>query len=653
MRFRRRSIWDEPPAVGAAPAEVSESRTAAAWPPSRKRTMWQYLRLLKYARPEWKKVVLLVGSMLSLVALELVRPWPMKVLVDNVLKKGSSVGGGFVEALPGEPTRDTLLFLVVISTLLIFILITVVGMLNAVSSVSVGQRMTYGLGADLFLHMQRMSLLFHVRRPVGDSIARVTGDPYAAQLLLNGAILPVLQSVITISAMFFIMWRLDPTMTLLSMAVVPFIVYTIQRFKGPMKDRSRVTVDLEGDLMSVVQQSLNAIPLVQAFNKEDAEHARFRGYADRAVMAYVRSTMTDMWFKLFAGLSTAAGTALLIWVGSRAVFEGRLSLGTLLVFLAYLAALYGPLNQMTYTVSTLQHAAAQADRILDIIELPLDVVEAEDAKEIRLQGRVAYEHVTFGYEPDRPVLHDISFVAQPGEVTALVGPTGAGKSTLVNMLVRFFDPAAGRILIDGHDIRGLRLSSLREQMAIVLQDPFIFPMSVAENISYGRPDASRAEVEAAAKAANADEFIKRLRQGYDTIIGERGATLSGGEKQRISIARAFLKDAPLLILDEPTSSLDTRTEASLMAAMRRLMEGRVTFVIAHRLSTIRNADQILVLDEGRIVESGTHGELLFKRGLYSSLYSEQIDIADHDAAGGTIVLDPQGRSTTLSDGGTA
>ena len=588
--------------------------------------------------------------MLLLIGLELIRPWPMKVLVDNVLGTGGvDQAGGLAEWLPGESTKNSLLFWVVVGTLAIFVLVTIISMINAVSAVIVGQRMTYGLGADLFLHMQRMSLLFHFRRPVGDSIARVTGDPYAANLLLNGALLPLLQSSLTVGAMFFIMWRLDPTLTLLSLCVVPFIIYTIHRFKDSMKQRSRVTADLEGNLMSVVQQSLSAIPLVQAFNREETEHARFAGYADRAVDAYVRSTKTDMRFKLSAGLATAVGTSALIWFGAHAVFEGRLSLGTLLVFLAYLAALYGPLDQMTYTVSILQHAAAQADRVFDIIELPLDVVETEDAEEIEVKGVVEYDQVSFGYEPDRQVLKDVSFTAQPGQVTAIVGPTGAGKSTLVNMLVRFFDADSGRVRIDGHDIRSIKLASLREQVAIVLQDPFIFPMSVAENISYGRPDASRAEVEAAATAANADTFIKRLRRGYDTVIGERGATLSGGEKQRISIARAFLKDAPLLILDEPTSSLDTRTEASLMDAMRRLMAGRVTFVIAHRLSTIRNADQILVLDEGRIIEKGSHGELLLANGLYAELYRQQMDIAQHDRAEGEGTEEEE---ETASDSGT-
>jgi ATP-binding cassette, subfamily B, bacterial len=339
-----------------------------------------------------------------------------------------------------------------------------------------------------------------------------------------------------------------------------------------------------------------------------------------------------MLFKLITGLVTAVGTAVIMYVGAIYVLDGKLTVGTVLVFISYLASLYAPLNSISYTGATIQYGLSQADRVLEVLAIEPDVEDGPDAHDVDVKGHILYEDVAFGYEPGRPVLNGVSLEARPGEVVAIVGPTGAGKTTLVNLLVRFFDPWTGRISIDGADLRDIRLRSLRTQVAMVLQDPFIFPMSVAENIAYGRPDASRAHIAAAAKAANADAFIERLPDGYDTVIGQKGATLSGGEKQRLSIARAFLRDAPILVLDEPTSALDANTEAMLLDALDRLMAGRVTFIIAHRLSTIRHADQILVVDSGRIVERGSHEELVAGRGLYAGLYERQMNIAEHGAA---------------------
>jgi ATP-binding cassette subfamily B protein/subfamily B ATP-binding cassette protein MsbA len=370
---------------------------------------------------------------------------------------------------------------------------------------------------------------------------------------------------------------------------------------------------------------------VQAFGREEIEYDRFREFAGQTVAAYQRSTFASMWFKFFVGLVTAVGTATIMWLGATHVLAGTMSVGVILVFLSYLASLYTPLNSITATASTWQGGAANADRVLEILNLMPEIRDSPTASEARLRGSVCYENVTFGYEPDRPTINAATFDAREGEVVAIVGPTGAGKTTLVNLLMRFFDPWSGQVLIDGKDIRQLSMTSLRDQIAMVLQDPFIFPFTVSENIAYGRRDASREEIIAAAEAASADEFIRRLPQGYDTIVGERGTTLSGGEKQRLSIARAFLKNAPILVLDEPTSALDAATESRLLAALERLMQGRTTFIIAHRLSTIRNADQILVLDRGRIVEIGRHAELVERDGLYSSLYCEQMRIARHDA----------------------
>ncbi|HEU4371137.1 MAG TPA: ABC transporter ATP-binding protein [Methylomirabilota bacterium] len=584
------------------------------------RALW---RLLRYAGPYWRHMVMVLAAMAAAVLLEVLRPWPMKVLVDQVIGGQPLSRGGLLAALPGADRPEGLLTWVAVATVAIFLAGTLVATIQAVVGVRFGQRMVYDLAGDLFLHLQRLSLLFHSHRPVGDSIARVTADPYGAHLLVNGALLPLLQSGVSLAAMFGVMWALDPTLTLLSLAVTPFLVLAIAVFGGPMKTRTRRRLDLEGRMIASVQQALAAIPVVQAFTREELEHARFRRYAQETAVAYTRATVADMWFKLAVGLVTTAGTAAVMWVGGLYVLEGRISVGTVLVFLSYLASLYTPLNALTYTASTLQHARANAERVIEILDTPPDVRDGPDARDVRLRGHVVYEDVTFGYAADRPVLRGVSLEARPGEVVAVVGPTGAGKTTLVNLLLRFFDPWSGRVTIDGHDVRALRVRTLREQVAVVLQEPFIFPLTIAENIGYGRPAASRADIAAAAAAAHAAGFIEALPEGHDTLVGERGMTLSGGEKQRLAIARAFLKNAPVLILDEPTSALDARTERLLLEALARLMAGRTTFIIAHRLSTIQAADRILVLTEGAIVQQGRHADLVGRGGLYATLYRTQ------------------------------
>jgi ATP-binding cassette subfamily B protein len=583
--------------------------------------------LIYYALPHWRGLVVVGVTMAVTVGLDVLRPWPTKVLIDNVLGQ-QPLEGVVARALPALTDVKGLLLAACLATVLIFAARAAVGMVNAAASVTLGQRMVYGLAADTFAHGQRLSLLFHSRRQVGDLVHRVTVDTYCLQVLIASTLLPLVQSLLTLGMMFVVMWNLEPTLTLISLAVVPLLAGLICCFSRPMKELGRQRRDLEGRMFSLVEQTFGAIAAVQAFTREERERSRFEQMAEQTILAYRRSTTVDLWFKTLVGLVTASGTAVIMWLGATYALEGRVSVGTILVFLAYLACLYEPLNSVVYTASLVQYAAAGADRVREILNAPLDVIDSPQAREAVLRGHVRLDSVSFGYG-EEPVLHDVSLEAQPGEVVAIVGPTGAGKTTLVNLLVRFFDPWSGRVTIDSNDARDLTIRSLRKQVGIVLQDPFLLPLTVAENLSYGRPEASREEIVAAAIAASADEFIRRLPQGYDTVIGERGATLSGGEKQRLSIARALLKNAPILILDEPTSALDARTETQLLTALDRLMAGRTTFIIAHRLSTIRSADMIVVLDRGRIVERGQHQELMQLGGLYATMYQQQMDLASH------------------------
>jgi ABC-type multidrug transport system fused ATPase/permease subunit len=588
------------------------------------------LRLLRYARPHRRGLSLMLLASLLEIGLNLARPWPLAILIDNVI--GNHPAPAWLSALPGASSRHGLLAWVAAAEIVIFLAGTLASAASTFLSLKLGQRMTWSLAEDLFRHLQRLSLLFHSRRAVGDLIERVTTDCFSIDTLVTGALLPMIQALVTLIAVFVIMWALEWRLTLLAVGAVPLIALSVRYFGRPMKERSREQRDSEGRMSAIVEQTLGAIPAVQAFTRERYQELRFRQNAEQTVRAYVRAMFAGTWFQLFTGLAIALGTAAVIYVGGTLALEGALTAGAIVVFVSYLGSLYEPIDALSQTAQTVHNAAAETDRVMEILEIEPAVAERPGAVARRVAGPIRYQHVDFGYEAGRAVLHDVSLRVDPGEVLAIVGPTGAGKTTLASLLVRFFDPWSGEITIGGTDIRDFTLHSLRSQIALVLQDPFVFPATIAENIALGWPYAPREQIVAAARAASAHEFIERLPDGYDTLVGERGATLSGGEKQRLSIARAFLKDAPLLILDEPTSALDARTASLLLEALQRLMAGRITLVIAHRLSTIRTADEILVLHDGRIVERGPHRRLIAQRGLYSSLYRQQMQFAEHDPA---------------------
>lgn len=592
------------------------------------------LRLLRYVLPHWRELKMILITMALAIGVDVLQPWPMKILVDDILGKQRAPEwlSRMIVALPGPAGDGGLLLWVCIGTVLIYVLHTVVSMANTYATVGLGRRMTYNLGADLFLHLQRLSLKFHSRQPVGDTIMRINEDAYCVQTLVTSAMLPLLQAIISLVTMFFIMWRIEPTLTALALGVAPMMMILIRIFGERLRNGWLERRDKEIRVATLVEQTLSAIPVIQAFTREETEHARFRSYADESVATVQRLVRADLWFRLFVGLTTAVGAAVIMWFGAKYALAGRVSAGDILVFISYLHSLYQPLNSITTTASTVQNAAANANRVTEVLDTEVLVKDAPDARDIGLRGDVRYENVSFSYEAAAPTLRNVSFEAKTGEVVAFVGPSGAGKTTMANLLARFHDPSSGRVTIDGVDIRDIRLRSLREQIAMVLQEPFLFPVTIAENIAFGKPGASREEIIKAAKAANAHDFIERLPGGYDAVIGERGATLSGGEKQRLSIARAFLKDAPILILDEPTSALDAGAEHLLLGALDRLMKDRTTFIIAHRLSTIRNASLIVVMNRGEVAERGRHPELMARNGLYAKLYRQQMEIARREHA---------------------
>jgi ATP-binding cassette subfamily B protein len=392
----------------------------------------------------------------------------------------------------------------------------------------------------------------------------------------------------------------------------------------PLRLAARLKREIETRIQSHIQQTLTGIPVVQAFGQEDRERQRFESFAEAVIRTQQRTALLGSVNSLSTGLITTLGSGVVLWMGARHVLAGQLSIGGILVFLVYLGSLQAQMKVVAGLYTTLQGLSANVHRVLEVLDTAPEIIDSPQAVPVQeIRGHVRFEAVTFGYEPNQPVLKAITFEAQPGQVIAIVGATGAGKSSLVNLIPRFADPWLGRILIDGQDVRQLRLEDLRANVSIVFQEIFLLPLTVAENIAFGRPAATREEIQQAAVDARADDFITALPEGYDTVLGEHGGTISGGERQRISIARAFLKNAPILILDEPTSSLDAITEGKILDALDRLMRNRTTFVIAHRLSTVRRADRILVMENGSIIESGTHEELLLSSGTYSRLHSLQ------------------------------
>ncbi|HEX4193186.1 MAG TPA: ABC transporter ATP-binding protein [Stellaceae bacterium] len=575
-------------------------------------------KLLPYLRPYKWRVLWAFIQIFLVAGFELLKPWPLQLVIDDVLG-GNKTGFPFLSQL----APLDLLLAAAIGLVVINLGSAGLTWLHNVTTIAVGQGMVNDLRGALYAHLQRLSLAFHSRQKVGDLMYRITADSFAVQTVIMNGLLPIISAVVLLAGMLIVMIPLDPLLTLVSLIVVPALFVLIAIFNKKIIAVATEVRDRDSYVYTLVHWAMSSIKVVQAFTKEEEEYRRFMSASRASLDATLRLYSWQTIYSGMVGSLTAAGTALVIYVGARSVMTHTLTIGQLIVFISYLAQLYNPVNQITQSWGLIAGARIGARRSFEVLDTEPDLKDgSRNFPNAGARGAVEWRDIHFRYRDEMPVLDGISVSVKPGMKVALVGPTGAGKSTLMGLLPRFFDPSDGAVFIDGINVRDYKLNALRQQISMVLQPPLVFPMSVRDNIAYGRPDASDAEIESAARLARIDGLINSLPQRYDTVLGDN-ATLSEGEKQRLTIARAILRNAPILILDEPTSALDVETEAMVMEGINRLTQGRTTFIIAHRLSTVRSADVILVLRNGTIAESGSFDELMRRGGVFAGLYNTQ------------------------------
>ena len=594
-----------------------EDAKAGAW------ELWKALpRMRPYLAPYRRTLFVLLVLTVFAAALGLAEPWPLAVILNQVLHNEQTTG--LVRLVFGS---DPTVWIVLVSMVTARFLIIVFGngftVWNHFLGAKMEQNMVLDLRSDLFAHVQRLSLTFHDRSKSGALMSQINIQAAALGNVVM-VIPPLVEAGLTLVGMFAIAMLIDWQIAIGAMIILPFLIWSFGLYGKRIVPRLQRVQRLEWESLSIVNEAMAMLRVIVSFGREDHEHRRFREQGQHAVDERVKLTVGQSMYTLGVQTITAAGTSAVMGFGAWQVIQGRLSIGELVVLITYITSVYQPLEQISTTVGMIHEQLVQFDATVKLLDTEPEVVERPGAVGIeRCHGHVRASGVSFAYPGRRHTLSGISFDARPGERIAIVGHTGAGKSTLMSLLVRFYDPSGGRIEIDGVDLRDLKLQSLRDQISVVLQEPLLFSGSIAENIRYGRLGAGQENIEAAARAANAHDFISNLPEGYETALGEGGSHISGGERQRISVARAFLRNAPILILDEPTSSIDSKTEGVILDALDELMEGRTSFIVAHRLSTVRHADQILVLSEGRIVERGTHEELLHSGTVYRQLHEAQ------------------------------
>jgi ATP-binding cassette subfamily B protein/subfamily B ATP-binding cassette protein MsbA len=579
-----------------------------------------------YLYPHRFAFLFALGQVVFISALELLKPWPIKIVIDHVLGGKPLPWPVLADWSPGWILASTCAGLVSV-----YFLLGGASVLNNYTTIRIGQKMVHDLRRDLYSQLQRLSLSFHHRNQIGDLLYRVTADTLAIQTITMNGIFPVLSALVLLGGMFFIMARMDWYLTILALSVVPVMVAVIVVVNRRIESAATRARRQQSEVYSVVQRAMSAVRIIQAFTKEEDEQKRFMAVSQRSLAADLRLYTLQSYYSWGIDVVIASGSALVLWVGAQRVFSGSMTLGELVVFISYLVSLYDPINRMLQTYGLVQEARAGVKRVFEILDIERELKDGPRVfGESRAKGRISFERVFFDYVGGDPVLKEIDLQIEPGEKVAIVGASGAGKSTLVSLVPRFYDAQSGRVAIDGVDVREFQLQSLRRQIAMVLQPPLIFPITIRENIAYGRPEATLDEVISAARFAHIDEVIAKLPQQYETVVGEQGATLSEGQKQRLTIARAILRNARVLILDEPTSSVDTETEALIMESLETLMTGKTTLIIAHRLSTVRRVDRIIVLHQGEIVEQGNFVELIRGRGPFASLYRTQFGLYEEE-----------------------
>jgi len=579
------------------------------------------LRIINLVRPHWKALTIALVAVLGETLTDILEPWPIKIVVDNILqsKKLPSVLGGIVTGLFGS-NASAVLYFAVAAVALIAIVGAVSSYVEKYLTTSVSQWVGHDLRRTLYHHIQRLSLAKHDQSRTGDLITRVTSDIGAVQDFINSALLGMLVNAMTLIGMIGVMLYLNWRFTLIALSVVPVLFLVVYYYTRRIKSASRAVRTQEGKLLSVVEEVLTSIRVVKAFAREDYEQQRFETESLANVEAGLQARSIKAKLSPVVEVLVAIGTCLVLWYGARLAMAGQLSAGVLIVFLLYLGKMYKPMRDLSKMTDTVSKAMVGYERIQEVLDIKSDVGDLRGARPApRFKGQIEFKDVSFSYGSDKRVLEDLSFTIGAGQVAAIVGPSGTGKSTLVSLIPRFYDPVSGVVAIDGTDVRKYRLKSLRDQISFVLQDTLLFRATLWENIAYGKPNASPAEIRRAADLANAREFIEEMPDGYDTMVGERGVTLSGGQRQRIAIARAIIRDTPILILDEPTAGLDAASEQAVIGALDTLMKGRTSVVIAHHLGTIRHADVIFVIDESALVEQGTHEALLAQNGVYAEL----------------------------------
>jgi ATP-binding cassette subfamily B protein len=605
--------------------------------PSATRTSGR-LRITEVLRPHWKALTIAMIAVLGETVADVLNPWPVKIVIDNLAKetiKKPQWLGPFISHLFGNNSLAVLNFAVA-SVAVIAIVGAVSSYFEKYMTTSVSQLVSHDLRLTVYDHIQRLSLAEHDEKQTGDLITRVTSDIEAVQDFITSALLGILVDVLTLVGMIGIMFWTNWRFTLVALSVTPVLMAVVYSFTRKIKKASRAVRKKQGEMVSVVQEVLTSVRVVQAFAREDYEQERFEAESMENVEAALEARTVKAKLAPFVDVIAAVGTCLVLGYGGRLALAGRIDgAGTLVLFIFYLAAMYKPMRDLSKMTDTVSKATVGYERIQEILEIQSKVRDLPGARRApKFKGKIEFDDVSFGYDDEHEVLKNLSLKIEPGQVAAIVGPSGTGKSTLVNLIARFYDPVSGTVRIDGVDIRRYTLKSLREQISFVLQEALLFHAPVWKNIAYGKPDAPRREIMRAAELANAHEFIEKMPEGYDTMIGERGVTLSGGQRQRIAIARAILHNTPILILDEPTTGLDAASEQAIMEALNRLMKGKTSIIIAHHLSSISHSDVIFVVKDSELVETGTHEELLAAGKEYAELYKLQVTdvvLANSDA----------------------